>query len=61
MKKLFLVCALALGTFAISFAETVIVIETSCGVEVTMIYQDHHTVADVLNDAEILQEYFCGE
>lgn len=46
------------GSVAIYAAK--VTINTSCGVSVEMIYEDHHTAADVVNDALILEEAFCG-
>lgn len=58
MKKVIGCLLFSCMTFAM-FA-TNFTIETSCGVIVDMIYEDHHTVADVISDAMILEEYFCG-
>jgi|LFRM01.2.fsa_nt_gb hypothetical protein len=41
-------------------ASTSFVISTSCGVDVIMDYEDNHTALDLINDALLLEELFCG-
>lgn len=59
MKKPLLLLALLIAS-ATSIYASHVTIETSCGVSVEMEYEDHHTGADVVHDAIILEEYFCG-
>ncbi len=58
MKKLILTITLVVSAIAVN--ATNVRVETSCGVSVDMVYEDHHTLSDVIHDALILEEYFCG-
>lgn len=60
MKKVLLSLSfLLVGVTSMYAAAHHVTINTSCGVSVDMVYEDHHTAADVANDALILEEYFC--
>lgn len=61
MKKILLVIGFVGIMVAAAYAESHVTINTSCGVSVDMIYQDHHTGADVVHDALILEQIFCGD
>lgn len=60
MKKVLLSLSFLLVSVTSMYAaEHHVTINTSCGVSIDMVYEDHHTAADVLNDALILEDYFC--
>lgn len=58
MKKLILTIVLAVSTIAAIAAN--VRINTFCGVSVEMKYEARHTLRDVIHDALILEEFFCG-
>lgn len=61
MRKLVLISALIISAFISTvIASTSFVISTSCGVDVIMVYEDNQTALDLINDALILEEYYCG-
>ena len=61
MKKFVLSLGLLCAATVSAFAGHHVWIHTSCGVSIDMVYEDHHTGADVLNDALLLEAYFCGD
>lgn len=62
MKKLILLATIAISGVGIASAEdTHVIINTSCGVSVDMVYDTVlNDAQDVINDAIILDKYFCG-
>lgn len=61
MKKFVLSLGLLCAATVCAFAGHHVWIHTSCGVSIDMVYEDHHTGADVPNDALLLEAYFCGD
>lgn len=61
VKKFVLSLGLLCAATVSAFAGHHVWIHTSCGVSIDMVYEDHHTGADVLNDALLLEAYFCGD
>lgn len=63
MKKLILLATIAISGVGIASAkDTHVIINTSCGVSVDMVYDTVlNDAQDVINDAIILDKYFCGD
>lgn len=61
MKKIVLLVVLAFTAATAVFAATRVHFQTSCGYEIDLEYEDHHTMKDVINDALILEDFFCGD
>lgn len=57
MKKLILTFGFLIASIS-TICAAKITINTSCGVSIDMVYDDTHTLANVINDALILDSYF---
>lgn len=63
MKKLILLATIAISSVSIASAkDTHVTINTSCGVSIDMVYDTVlNDVEDIIDDAMLLENYFCGD